>query len=257
MSNGANSIRLCTRDLILSFFLSLSIILIPLTCRSQDISNSEILTLKQAIEIALKNQPQIEAQRGQVQVGKAKVGQVKGNYYPHFTLGSAYAKIYPVTNETSANTSLAGLPPGGNIPTGISNNAEPYKQYSAIGNINQLLCDFGKTTAQVNAQTSTTESAGYDLQFVREDVIYNVKEAYYSLLNALRTRDAATDAVDQFKKHLEYARNQFEIGSKPKFDVSKAEVDLSNAEVDLIKAENGVSLYRMSLDSAIDRKSVV
>ncbi len=207
--------------------------------------------MNRAIEIAIKNQPQIEAQRGVVLAGKAKTGQAVGNYYPHFTLGGAYATINPVNTKTSATTSNAGLPPGSYIPSGISENAESYGQYSTVGSLNQLIFDFGKTPAQIRAQKSNTEAAGYELQNVREEVIFNVKDAYYNLLKAERNRDAVGEAVDQFKKHLEYVRGLFEAGSKPKFDVTKAEVDLSNAEVDLIKAVNDVSLYQTSLDNAM------
>ena len=259
MTNGANITKKCSCILMLSFFFNNFCFLIPSICHAQSTGDSmdEVLTLKQAIEIALKSQPQIEAQQGVILADLAKTGQVRGNYYPHVTLGSAYAKISPVSNETSATTSLAGLPPGGNIPTGISSRAESYGQYSAVGYVNQLIFDFGKTTSQIKAQNLTADSADYDLQNVRVDVIYKVKEAYYSLLNAERTRDTAAEAVDQFKKHLEYAQNLFETGLKPKFDVTKAEVDLSNAEVYLIKAQNEVSFYRMSLNNAMGMPEIL
>ena len=253
MRRGATDSGKYTKSLILLFFLAASGILVPLAVHAQDTITDDMLTLKQAIEIALKNQPLIEAQQGMVSVGKAKTGQAMGNYYPHITLGSAYATISPVQNRTSATTSISGLPPDSNIPTGLSGMNQPnqYSQYSATGNLHQLLFDFGKTPAQVKAQDLSTEAAGYELANVQEQVIYNVKEAYYSLLNARRNRDAVAGAVEQFRKHLEYARGLYETGTKPRFDVTKAEVDLSNAEVDLIKAENSMHFYRFSLNNAL------
>jgi outer membrane protein len=238
--------RLC----LLGFFIVMSA-LVASAAEVKTTAARRVLTLNDAIEMALKNQPNIEAQVGQVLLGEAKAGQARSNYYPHLTLGSAYTNIWPVGAQTSSKTSLAGLPPGGNIPTGLTTAAESYNQYAATANLSQILLDFGKTGAQVGAQDLNVRAARLDLQNIQDQVIFAVKQAYYSLLAAERNRDVAAEAVSQFQKHLEYARALFEVGSKPKFDVTKAEVDLSNGQVNLIKAENVLRLARASLSSAI------
>lgn len=233
------------------FLLSLMGIPIAMSCAGQTVQEGGPLTLKQAIEIALKNHPSIEAQQGQVASGKAKTGQARGNYYPQLSIGGAYSRIWPVNASTSATTSLAGLPPGGHIPSGISPEARSYEQYAATANLSQLLLDFGKTGAQVRVQKLNTQAARYELQNIRDQVVFNVRQAYYALLSAQDNHDVMVEAMEQFRKHLEYAQVLFETGSKPKFDVTKAEVDLSNAELDLIKAENSVRLARATLNNAM------
>lgn len=209
----------------------------------------EKLSLKKAIEIALRNHPSIEAQQGQVQVNEAKVGQIRGDLLPRLSLGSAYTRISPVDAATAATTSNAGLPSNSQyIPTGSDGT---YDQYAATGNISLLIFDFGKTWANLRAQKANTQAAQYDLQESREQVIMAIKEAYYSLLSALGSRDVAAEKVEQFKKHLVYAQALYSTGSKSKLDVTKAEVDLNNARVDLIKAENGVRYFRLSLNNAL------
>jgi outer membrane protein len=47
------------------------------------------------------------------------------------------------------------------------------------------------------------------------------------------------------------------VGSKPKFDVTKAEADLSNAEVNLIKAEYGVRVARVTLNNTMGLSDLV
>lgn len=46
-------------------------------CLAQRTEEHKVLTLNEALEIALKNQPAIEAQYGQVLVGEAKTGQAR------------------------------------------------------------------------------------------------------------------------------------------------------------------------------------
>lgn len=213
------------------------------------IKEGQVLTLKDAIEIALKNQPAIEAQQGLIMAGEARTGQARGDFYPRISIGGAYTRIAPVDAETGATTSNAGLPPGSqNIPTGTRGD---YNQYAVSGNVSMLLFDFGKSWAQLQSQKLSTQASRHDLQATHNQVVEGVKEAYYGLLCAEHSRNVAAEKVEQFSKHLKYARALYTVGSKSKLDVTKAEVDLSNANVDLIKAENGVRYYRLSLNNAM------
>ncbi len=216
-------------------------------CRSET-TTPEILPLEKAIDIALRNQPTIEVRTGQARAAEARTGQARGGYYPRASVGTAYTRIWPVGAQTAATASNAGLPPNSSyIPTGSGS----YEQYAATASLSQTLFDFGKTSSQVQVQDLGTQAARLELTNEREQVIYNVKEAYYRLLASERNSDVTAAAVKQFRYHLEQARSLYEVGSKPKFDVTKAEVDLSNAMVNLTKAENSVKLSRVALNNAM------
>jgi outer membrane protein len=113
------------------------------------------------------------------------------------------------------------------------------------------LYDFGKTSSAVKVQDLNTRSSRFDLRNTQDQVVFNVKQAYHNSLLAIRSRDVATASVTNFEKHLEQARGFFEVGTKPRFDVTKAEVDLSNAQLNLIKAENQARLSRVTLNNAM------
>ena len=57
--------------------------------------------------------------------------------------------------------------------------------------------------------------------------------------------------MGQFQHHLEQAKAFFEVGTKPKFDVTKADVDLSNAKLNLLKAENAFRLGQVTLNNTM------
>jgi len=82
-------------------------------------------------------------------------------------------------------------------------------------------------------------------------VVVGVREAYWGLLRAKRNRDVAGEVVGQYGQHLSRAKGFFEVGLKPKFDVTKAEVDLSNAKLNLLKAENALRLAQVALSNAM------
>lgn len=126
-----------------------------------------------------------------------------------------------------------------------------FDEYTSSATLKQNIYDFGKTATQVDIQRLNLNSSRSDLENAAEQLIINVKQAYYGLLQAKKNRDVAMETVRQFEQHLEQARGFYEVGTKPKFDVTKAEVDLSNAKLNLIKAENALRIAKVNLNNAL------
>ncbi len=225
---------------------------LPVSVRCEAPAKVDTLTLAEAVELALRNQPTVEMRTGQARASEARTGQARGAFYPRVTVGSAYTRIWPVGAQTTASTSNAGLPANSSfIPGATSREGASYEQYAATASLSQMIYDFGRTSSQVDASKLAAQAARLDLLNEREQVVLNVKEAYYRLVAANRNREVQAAAVDQFRNHLNHARSLFEVGAKPRFDVTKAEVDLSNAEVNLIRAENSVKLSVVALNNTM------
>ncbi len=214
---------------------------------AKTISPGETLSLSRAIELGLRNQPSVLGAMSVVRANEARIGEAKSNYYPQLSGTGTYSRI----SRPSSGTATASVPAAGAGVTTVSTGTGEFDQYTGSAGLNQLLFDFGKTASQVKVQDLTTQSSRFDLRNTQDQVVFNIKQAYYNSLLAARTRDVAQESVRNFEKHLEQARGFFEVGTKPKFDVTKAEVDLSNAQLSLIKAENQVRLARVTLNNAM------
>lgn len=199
------------------------------------IKKGETITLERCIGIAFKMHPSIIAATGTIGANIGRVGQAKANYYPQVNWSSSYSRVSPAAG---AGSSLGGT-------TGA------FDDYSTGVNLSQNIYDFGKTPTQVKVQNLNLDSSRSDLENVSEQVVFNVKQAYYGVLQAKRNRDVSTETVKQFQQHLERAREFFRVGTKPKFDVIKAEADLSNAKLNLIRAENALRLAAVILNNAM------
>ncbi len=217
----------------------------PSIVSAQAIVPDETLTLSRAIEVALRNQPNILAALGAVRAGEARIGEAKSNYYPQLTTAGSYSKI----GRPSSGAAVTSVGTGGTSV--VSSTSSVFDQYTASTGVNQLVYDFGKTASTVKVQGYNTLSSRFDLRNTQDQVIFNVKQSYYNFLFAIRAREVAQESVANFEKHLQQARGFFEVGTKPKFDVTKAEVDLSNARLSLIKAENQARLARVNLNNAM------
>ena len=207
----------------------------------------EALTLARAIEIGLKNHPNIAAGASTVRANEARIGQARANYYPQINLTEQYSRIGPVSSGSTTVVSSGGTGQSGTS----SSSANPFDQYTSSAGLSQMVFDFGKTSNQVRIQSLTADSARSDLSNTIDQVVFSVKQSYYDLLQAELNRDVAKDIVKQFQDHLRQAQGFFEIGRSPKFDVTKASVDLGTAQLGLIKAENQVRLVRVTLNNAM------
>jgi outer membrane protein len=233
---------------VFSLLISLIFISLPLAdARAETIVSGEALTLERAVDLGLKNHPSIMAGVSTVKVNEAKIGEARANYYPQVSLTEGYSRVAPATSRNTSVTSSAGLPTG----TTVTSLGGPSDQFTSSANLTQVLYDFGKTSSQVKVQSLTTDSTRSDLENLRDQVVVNVKQTYFTLLQAERNRDVMKETVKQFQEHLRQAEGFYKAGTKPKFDVTKAEVDLSNARVNMIKAENQVRIGRVTLNNAM------
>ena len=210
------------------------------------IKKGESLNLERCVGIALKMHPNIAAAVHNVNANVSRIGQSKANYYPQINWSSSYSRVSSASGRLGSSFSSTGT-------TGSSSGGteESFDEYSTGFNLSQTIYDFGKTPTQVMIQNLNLDSSRSDLENVSEQIILNVKQTYYGVLQAKRNRDVSSETVNQFQQHLEQAKGFYTVGTKPKFDVTKAEVDLGNAKLNLIKAENGLKLAIVNLNNAM------
>jgi outer membrane protein len=230
----------------LSIVLFVLLSLVAGNARTETADPGEPLTLARAIEIGLKNQPSIAAGISTVKTNQARVGEARAGYYPQVNLNGSYNRIGPSSGDSGKQSGSAAEAFGL-----LTSGGGAFDQYTSSASLSQLIFDFGKTGSQVKIQSLTTDSSRSDLESTMNQVTFNIKQAYYGELQAEQNRNAALEAVKQFREHLAQARGFYDVGTKPKFDVTKAEVDLSNAQLALIKTENNVRLSRVTLNNAM------
>jgi outer membrane protein TolC len=200
------------------------------------IQKGETLDIDRCIGIALKQHPSILTAASNIKAGESRVGQARSGYLPQVSGSAGYSRISPYTTTSRRlATSVSGA----------------YDSTNSTVALSQNILDFGKTSSQVRIQNLNLDASRSDFDNVNAQVVFGVKQAYYGLLRAKRNQEVAREVVVQYQQHLTRARGFFDIGTKPKFDVTKAEVDLSNAKLNLLKAENAFRLARVSLNNAL------
>ncbi len=201
------------------------ILLITSVSSAADIHKGQVLTLEQCLEIALEKHPDLKSAEATIEIKDSGVAQGETAWNPEVALSSSY-KRRSATNDG-------------------------YDSYSSSVTVSQLITDWGKTKSQVAVAELELEASRYDYDDTVQDLIYNVKEAYFDLLRAMKEEEVAREAVKMYDHHLEQARAYYEVGKVSKIDVTTAEVDLSNANLDLIKTQTSVKTARAALSNSL------
>ncbi len=189
------------------------------------------IMLEEAIAIALDNQPQIQARVADYLAAKHRVAQALSPLLPQVSA------LWTAFRTRSALATLDSTRVFTN--TGVSMT------------VSQLLFDFGKTWAARDAARATSESVREEVEIAKDSIILDVKESYFTQLFASRLVVVQAQALDRAELNLRSARGFFEVGTRPRFDVTRAEVDVANARVNLIRAQNAVSQARILLNTAM------
>lgn len=195
------------------------------------------VTLVDCIKLAITHNPTIMSAISNSEIYKTRVGQAWSNYFPTLGAGLSYSR-----NDMLMTMNMYG---------GMKMNQKYDMYYVPTLSANLLLFDFGKTKAYADMAKRNYESSRYDAEMNIENVIYNVKVAYYNLVFAEIQRTVYEDTVKDYELQLKQASAYYHIGKKAKIDVTTAEYNLGNAKVNLIKAKNTMELAAAQLANAV------
>lgn len=192
------------------------------------------INLEECMKYALGNNPRIQAAMQDVFASDARIKQAWSSYFPQFSWQTGYTRIKQLQLSDVFRRNL------------IFN-------YYVLGQISasQMLYDFGVTQNQVTIRKLDNQGYKIILTGTVNDVLCEVKKAYFNLQYAMEAKKVAEDMVRKYEISYEQAKAFYVVGTKPKVDVTIAEVNLSNAKLNLIQADNAVDIAMAKLNNTM------
>ncbi len=213
-------------------------------------SPSQKLTLPEAVEVALKNNPTVQAADAYAEAVRHGIAVAKADRYPSLDFSESFMRgnnpvyvfgsLLTQRQFTAHNFDLALL----NVPPPLDNFRT---QFSA----SMPLYDFGRTSRQIRDTRLDAQDAGQARQRTRQEVVFNAIEAYLNELLARERVKVAQAAVDMTKADLARAQARQEQGLGVPSDVLSAQVQLAQAQEDLLRARNAAVIARAALSVAM------
>jgi outer membrane protein len=91
------------------------------------------------------------------------------------------------------------------------------------------------------------------LELVRQDLIFQVKEAYFTILKAEKIREVALSSVKQLENGVKVSKAFYDVGSIPKNDLLQTQVELAQARQNLTSAEVELGIAKASFNTLLRR----
>jgi outer membrane protein len=182
-------------------------------------------------EQALKNDPLIREADANRLAARESRPQAIGAMLPQIAAGARY-------DDSESEGSSTFIDPG-SPPIPFDRNVEGTNESWEL-TLRQNVFRWQNWAAlrRAHAQTAQAEA---DYQVAQQDLILRVSEAYFNVLAAQDTLEAAQAAHDAIARQLEQSEKRFEVGLIAVTDVQEAKAAFDSATADLIQAKRNLA----------------
>lgn len=196
------------------------------------------LSLKDAIDIAVRNNYPIQIQEQEIDYARANILDAQSIYYPQFN--TAFGYTY---NDAAFYTKDSSPPQRKDI-----------RIFGGYKNDNLFTVSANQTVYNGGANTANLMQARLRLKVQQEtlrarklDVEFEAKRLYYGLLLAYETERITKELLENTRVHYDDVKAKFDQGTSSKFDVLQSYVEISKVMPELIKAQNAAELITAEL----------
>jgi len=208
--------------------------------------SSGVLTLRAAVEAALRNSPAVLQSRAQRDAAGAARGETRSLRLPH-------VQIREIAVHTDAPADAFGLTlmqerfSLSEFSSSDPNHPDPVNNFATEFEATWPIFVGGRVMAGVNQakEMATAADAGYG--HMRESVALATASAYMDALLAERSVELARRAYATTARHVAQAQDFFDNGMIVESDLLLARVQLARMEENVIAADNGVKITRARL----------
>lgn len=186
------------------------------------------LSLDQAIEVALSENPTIKVANLEVERYDYVLKQTASSLYPQVDVSAQYALALR-RQEMTEGFSFGGK-----------------NTFNVAGNVSLPLF-VPSVYRQMKLNRTQMASAVESARASRIDMVAAVRAAYYNVLLAEQSLSVLQEAVATTERVVENTKTLYENGLAAEYDYITAQVQLSNLKPQILQAKNGISITKLQL----------
>ncbi|MDR0658852.1 MAG: TolC family protein [Mediterranea sp.] len=215
--------------------LSWTILLACGSVAAQEAGNTLRLTLNQALEIALSDNPTIKVADQEIQLKKTANKEAYAGLFPEVSLTGSYQRA--VKKQTMAMNF-----------NGETTTIKMGRDNTYNGGLNVSLPIFAPALYKsISLTKSDVDLAVEKARSSRIGMVNQVTKAYYQLLLAQDSYTVLKKSYDQSEANYNVVKAKYGQGSVSEYDKIRAEVQMRNTAPAVVSARNGVNLARLQL----------
>lgn len=193
------------------------------------------LSLNEAIEKALKNNPEVLAERERLKEQELVVKETRSSFFPTLEFNGNYTYMSYVQKYTTKVPFYDPVTGSFRIEE-MTMEFGKHNNYALNLSLNQILFTWGRLLNSYRVSKKNYSIEELKLKMKEEELKERVKEAYYEALYAKNALMIAKDVLKENEEYYNVAREKYRSGLISDLELLKAEVQWRNSIPDTIKA---------------------
>jgi outer membrane protein TolC len=210
------------------------------------------LSLRDAIDFALKHQPEVLAAKARLRAARATERIAGAAWMP--TVGALAELVGGTANNSTASFVSNGavdLPRIGGTPVNSGTDFTPHPTTLVGMGLRQELFDFGRIAAETAAARALASVEEQSARASRLDTVLSVTESYYAVHAARSVLEVATRAEERARLHRDFADAGVKSGLRAPIDLTRAQADLTRFTVSRIRADGNLRVAKAVFAAAV------
>jgi outer membrane protein len=222
----------------------------PLNAQAKAPAPKGPVSLAQAVNIALKNNPTIKAASAYSDAAQHAIDAAKAGYLPQLNFLEGVTRgnnpVYVFGTLLTQRQFTAA-----NFDLGFLNTPPPVDNFRTQFSASMPLYDFGRTSGRVKSARIQAQGIRESASRTEQSVVFDVINAYLNGLLAREQVRVAEAAVTMAQADLDRAQAREQQGVAVASDVLSAQTQLAQAKENLIRAQNAVAISQATLNVAM------
>jgi outer membrane protein len=230
------------------------LVVVSAVCPAQELSPSRVLTLDAAIRLAVANNRSLKIASLEVDKSKWQVAEVKTKRLPSFSgsvLGSQLLNDVSFNFPAGAFGNIPGVGPFPTADTKVTTSRQPiaYVMSQAMQPLSQLY----KINLGVRAQELSAKIAGEKARAERQNLVKDVKQAYYAVLQSESELEAAEANVKEYQELDRVVLQRVSQEAALKSDSLDVKAKFANEKYKLVQLRNTLDSQKEYLNNLLGR----
>jgi outer membrane protein len=233
----------------INFFIAVIILFVIFSCSQDTLAQGQdsviTLTLDKAISIAIENNRDIQLAKQDFNKAQSQIDEAYANVWPTINFTGQY--------QRNIKLPVLFLPP--NSPFNPSSSPQTFSL--GANNSYNLGFSLSQTLFSLKVNTAIKIASDYSNYYesnqtaTEQDIIYQVKQAFYTILLSQKLVDVNQSGYDVAKANLDNTEKMYQQGVSSEYDYLRAQVQLANVEPALIEAKNNLELAKNNLKNIL------
>ena len=208
------------------------------------------LTLTEAIQTAVENNPEMTAAESQVEAAQTRVRQAQSGFYPQLSFSETFQQTTNPVGAFGTRLNQAAITRQDFAPDRL-NDPDAINNFITAFNLDWSLYSGGQTRIGLAQARENSQGTELMLKRTRQHVIAKTARAYVGLLLAHKHVEVIRQALETAQANLAMVDSRFRGGFVVKSDLLRAQVRIAELAQELLTAESRIDIAEAMLAASM------